>query len=109
VEAGGVKFSRAPGAIALEFTIDGPGFQRWVAQQGQWDERWRAFLQPIATTYEITRSWKGNRLPDSAALAKINRGLYLEDRSAGGSLQVVYDLEAGKVYLYETSSWIWDP
>lgn len=99
-----VCFSRTDSSIAVEFNLDEAGFRRWVQEDHPYDERWQTPLVPISTTYEIPRYRKLNGLAAAKPIAKINRGLYLEWRNLGNSLQVVYDEENEKVYMYE--GWI---
>lgn len=97
-----ICFSRARGVFALEFTLDEAGFREWVITSHPHDERWQTPLEPISSACEVTRYWKGNRPPAQPTVVKVNQGLILEGKYAGSSLQVVFDQEASKVYLYET-------
>lgn len=101
VQAERVCFSRSESSLAVEFHLDEAGFRRWVQDDHPHDDRWQTPLQPISTTYEITRYRRLNGLAPAKPIAKINRGLYLECKTSGSWLQVAYDEEAAKVYLYE--------
>src|SRR5207237_567462 len=94
-----VCFSRSASAMAVEFTLSAADFRHWITEGHPHDERWQTPLEPISSTYEIKRYWKGNRVNTQLPTAKINRGLYLEWKASGNSLQVAYDEDACKVYL----------
>ena len=97
-----ICFSRAAGVFALEFTLDEAGFREWVSTGHPHDERWHALLEPISSTCEVPRYWKANRPPAQPTVVKVNQGLILQGNYGGSTLQVLFDQETGKVYLYET-------